>query len=67
MIVCEFCGKPLDPKAATTWRRITGWEKNRTSGEGVHPIKGREPEGKLAHALCLDIHVRGGIPQRMAI
>lgn len=64
-MTCELCGRPIDPNGKGTYRKITGWERNRTSGEGVHPMKDRKFHMEGVHELCLDVHLRGGKPKEM--
>ena len=61
---CTYCNKTLDPTASNVYRLVQGWERNRGNG-GVHPIKDRELLGSFAHALCLDIALRGGTQEAM--
>lgn len=63
--ICKFCSKTLDPYSPQVYRLVAGWEKNRGTGQGVHPIKSREVLGELAHSLCLDAAIRGGSQQAM--
>lgn len=60
MTTCHFCGRELDPKAKGTHRLVQGWERVRTTGEGVHPLKERKQLLVFSHDLCLDIHMRTG-------
>lgn len=62
---CCYCMKTLNPSASDVYRKVTGWERNRGTGQGVHPIKDRELLGHFAHALCLDIALRGGKQEAM--
>lgn len=57
---CVHCFKSLDPTSPQVYRKVTGWEKCRGKGDGVHPIKNREFLGEFVHALCLDIMTRTG-------
>lgn len=63
MIPCKFCTKPLNPNAKGVRRWVSGWERVRQTGEGVHPLQGRESSNAYAHELCIDIHLAGGSEQ----
>lgn len=52
-ILCEFCGDPINPKARSTYQKVTGWEKKRSQG-GANQIILREPQAAFAHASCVD-------------
>lgn len=62
---CKYCKRGLNPNATDVYRMVTGWERNRGTGQGVHPIKDRSLLGEFAHALCLDIALRGGKQEAM--
>lgn len=55
---CSICGKPIE-KSQSCYRWVSGWERERGTGEGVHPLMGREIHGPKAHKLCVDIELRG--------
>lgn len=64
-MTCSICGKPIDTKARNVYKLVKAWEKNRTPGEGVHPVRDREYLGEWAHGLCLDIKARGGLQESL--
>jgi hypothetical protein len=67
-MTCRFCGKRCDPSSRSVWRLVTGWEKVRASNEGVYPLKGREfAPDSYAHGLCLEVALRGGEQERLAL
>lgn len=62
---CSLCHRDIDPNGKTTYRKVTGWEKNRGDGEGTQATRERRFAGEFAHALCLDVHSRGEDPKQM--
>lgn len=55
---CAICHKRIE-KAQASYRWVSGWERERGNGEGVHPLMGREVHGPRAHRLCVEIALRG--------
>lgn len=64
---CSFCDRPIDPNGKGVHRKITGWERNRSAGEGVHPMKDRQYHMEFVHDLCLDVKLKGSDPKKMYV
>lgn len=55
---CSICNKPIE-KSQKAKRWVSGWESVRRAGEGVDPLQGRQVHGPHAHAVCIDIELKG--------
>lgn len=61
---CAECGDPIDPRSASTWRRVVGWERKAqaTSRKSGSDIAVREPRDEYAHDRCIRLLQRGLAP-----
>jgi hypothetical protein len=71
-VPCTFCGDPVDPNLAATWRRVKGWAKLvslRSSGNrrtGISDIALRTLDGEdVACDQCIRRLKRGVAPRQM--
>lgn len=67
MTTCKLCSKPIDTQGRNVRRWVSGWERVRQSGEGIHPLQGRELSNAYAHELCIEIAERGGTQKALAL
>lgn len=51
---CHFCKCELDPNADTTYKRVTGWVRNRKAG-GANAVAIPGPPTGWACNVCIDI------------
>lgn len=64
-VTCPYCNKVVDLKSNNVFRKVSGWEKQRGTGEGVRPIVMREVLGDFAHSWCVDSARHGGVQQSL--
>jgi hypothetical protein len=65
VVRCDGCGEEVDPRAAGTFREVTGWVQARKGG-GAHAIKGQKPTGRFACRWCAERqfdHLAHGAPR----
>lgn len=56
------CGEPVDPRDRHTYRRVTGWARER-SGGGLHALALRAELHQYAHGDCIEKAKRGLLDQ----
>ena len=57
-VLCEDCGKPVDPK--WDYREVTGWERPRGATGGTNALRDRTETGRWCHRSCWDLKHMGG-------
>lgn len=58
MVKCTFCDAELDPRATTTYQKITGWDHPR-SGGGTNALALAKRLEEFACYLCIDRQKHG--------
>jgi hypothetical protein len=53
-VPCHFCKVPVDIEAPGTYKRVTGWVKNRTEG-GANAVAMPGPATGYACKPCIDM------------
>jgi len=55
-VQCTYCGREVDPRAQSTYRRVVGWERKAfaASRRGGSDITLREPRDEYACPTCVD-------------
>jgi hypothetical protein len=54
-VPCHFCQLPIGTTSPGTYRRVTGWVKNRTDG-GANAVAMPGPATGYACKPCVDMH-----------
>lgn len=50
---CAHCGRSIDERYETVWKKVEGWEKKRGSG-GTNHLALRKNIGSFMCAVCMD-------------
>ena len=58
MMRCAFCRHEVDPLEATTYQRVSGWERRRKGG-GTNTIALRKTQQEWAHGKCVAREAQG--------
>ena len=52
LVPCAYCGRAVDPDAASTYRQVIGWEHPRSAG-GTNALAARQPQNTYACDSCI--------------
>lgn len=64
--VCSYCEEPVDQYHRDTWRRISGWERQRRGG-GTNHVALRKPSGHYACSQCMSMLLEGRHPMQLQL